>query len=277
VTGSHDDAERGEAERGEAERGEAERGVPASVDGRGDVLVRAEPGRIVFVTVAGAAVEVPLSRVAGLAAAREGDALTLTLHLANGGLLRVVSSAAPFGAVAEQVVADAFALPELMRDMRAYGAARALPGTEHDRFFAPLIAPLRALRAAHAAGGGALATPWRAAESVGATRAGAEIRATLSAIAAERFPVSAPDRRALEAELLDESEPLFDALEALTVAAQALGVASDRDRVAAWRAWCAALAATFVAADRAWAAVLPALGEAPRPEPGRWRATRRDG
>jgi hypothetical protein len=257
---------------------ETDRGVPAHVDGRGDVYVRVEPGRIVFVTGAGTTVDVPLSRVAGLAVVRADDALTLTLHLANGGLLRVVSSAAPFDVVVGQVVGDAFALPELMRDMRAYGAARALPGSEHDRFFAPLVAPLRALRAAHATGaGGAIATPWRSAESVGATRAGAEIRATLSAIAAERFPVSAPDRRALEAELLDESEPLFDALDALTVAAQKLGVASERDRVAAWRAWCAALAATFVAADRAWAAVLPALGEAPRPEPGRWRAARRDG
>jgi hypothetical protein len=257
---------------------ETDRGVPAHVDGRGDVYVRVEPGRIVFVTGAGTTVDVPLSRVAGLAVVRADDALTLTLHLANGGLLRVVSSAAPFDVVVGQVVGDAFALPELMRDMRVYGAARALPGSEHDRFFAPLVAPLRALRAAHATGaGGAIATPWRSAESVGATRAGAEIRATLSAIAAERFPVSAPDRRALEAELLDESEPLFDALDVLTVAAQKLGVASERDRVAAWRAWCAALAATFVAADRAWAAVLPALGEAPRPEPGRWRAARRDG
>ena len=129
---------------------------------------------------------------------------------------------------------------------------------------APLVAPLRALRTEHAQslGAGATATPWRAAESIGATRAGAELRATLGTLAAERYPASAPDRRALEAELLDETEELFATLDTLTVASQRLGVAPDRERVSAWRAWCATLAQTLAVADRCWARVVPALREA---------------
>jgi len=256
--------------------------VPVFVDGLGEATFRAEPGRVVLSTARGADVEIPYARLAGLAATRADDTLTLSLHLGDGGLIRVAArgGTAAFDAAIGRLVADAFALPELMRGMRAFGASRALPGSDHDRFFAPLVEPLRALRAAHerALGGGALSAPWRAAETIGATRTGAETRAFLAALAAERFPTSPPDRRALEAELLDESEPLFDALDALTVAAQRLGVASERDRLAAWRAWCAALAATFVAADRSWAAALPALGESPAPEPrGRRRGTRHGG
>jgi hypothetical protein len=207
-------------------------------------------------------------RIAGLAVVRSPEAV-LVLHLVNGAELRVTTAEAaePFDAVLARLVADAFALPELMRGMRAFGSARALPGMEHDRFFAPLVAPLRALRAAHAEslGAGADAAPWRAADAIGATRAGAELRATLSALAAERFPASAPDRRALEAELLDETEELNDALDALNAAAQRLGVAPVRERVAAWRVWCAALADTLVVADRCWARVVPALRDAPMP------------
>ena len=243
--------------------------VPVFVDGLGEATFRAEPGRVVLSTARGADVEIPYARLAGLAATRADDTLTLSLHLGDGGLIRVAArgGTAAFDAAIGRLVADAFALPELMRGMRAFGASRALPGSDHDRFFAPLVEPLRALRASHerALGAGATAAPWRVAESVGATRAAAEIRAALGALAASRYPASAPDRRALEAELLDETEPLFTALDELTAAAQRLGVASERDRVATWRAWCSALGATFVAADRCWAAVLPALNEAPSP------------
>jgi len=72
-------------------------------------------------------------------------------------------------------------------------------------------------------------------------------------------PAAGPDRRALAAELLDESEELFGALEALGDAARRLAEATDETRALAWRAWSTALAAVFVAADRAWTRALPAL------------------
>ncbi|AHG90091.1 hypothetical protein J421_2554 [Gemmatirosa kalamazoonensis] len=245
-------------------------GAPVHVEGIGPATMRVEPERrVVLARTTGRDVEVRYARIVGVAVTRGADGLLVVLHLVNGGALRLTAAGAPesFDAEAARLVADVFSLPELMRGMRAYGAGRALPGSDHDRFFAPLVEPLRALRASHerALGAGATAAPWRVAESVGATRAAAEIRAALGALAASRYPASAPDRRALEAELLDETEPLFAALDELTAAAQRLGVASERDRVAAWRAWCSALGATFVAADRCWAAVLPALNEAPSP------------
>lgn len=166
-----------------------------------------------------------------------------------------------------------FPLPELMRGLRAFGSSRALPGADHDRYFAPLVESVRALRSAHERALASGTEPWRAADAVDATRAGTRLRATLAAIAAERFPDSAPDRRALEAELADEADPLFDALDALDAEARRLREAADDERAAAWRRWTAALVATLAAADGSWARAVPVLRETPAPP----RAARRRG
>jgi hypothetical protein len=231
------------------------------VVGAGDATV-VVADRAVVVRAGDRELAFPIASLDGVRAPR-GDERALAIH-AGGRVIELAphdDAADAFDAFVRAVVREAFALPEVMRGLRAYGSRRARPGADHDRFFAPLVTPLRALRAAHdRASGGAAA--WRACEALDATRAGAELRAALAAIAAERHRESAPDRRALEAELEDEAEELFARLDALTAAAQRLHTAPDAERVAAWRAWTAALTATFDAADRCWSRAVPALGAA---------------
>lgn len=249
------------------------------VVGAGDATVLVAE-RAVLIRVAEGELALPLATLEGVRVV-PGAARSLAVHATGRVLELAPHAAAPeaFDALVRALVAEAFALPEFMRGLRAYGSQRARPGTEHDRFFAPLVEPLRALRAAHERLSGTGLAPWRAAESVDATRAGAELRATLAALAAECCPDSAPDRRALEAELTDEAEELLGRLEALTGAAQRLHTAPDAERVTAWRQWTAALTATFDAADRCWARAVPALGAAgaATPAPSRWRMGRREG
>ena len=230
--------------------------------GAGEATVVVEE-RSIVIDAAGRQLSVPLAALGGVRVSAE-EARSIALH-AGGASLELApgdDSAEAFDALAREIVAAAYALPEVMRGLRAYGSSRARPGAEHDRFFAPLVRPLRELRTAHEQSLGRRGVPWRAAESVDATRAGVELRATLAAFAAERFPrpESAPDRRALQAELEEEAEELFERLDALTAAAQRLHTAAEVERVAAWRAWTTALAATLDAADRCWARALPALG-----------------
>jgi hypothetical protein len=225
-----------------------------------DVAMWTEASGVVLRAEDGADIALAFGEIYGVVVARaDARAESITVHTVDE-VVRVTplpdTSAAAFDALAESVVAGAFALPELMRSLRAFGSSRALPGAEHDRFFAPFIERLRALRVEHARS----AAPWRAVDVMDATHAGAELRATLSALAADRYPSSPPDRRALEAELLDEAEDVLGALDALTAAAQRLGVAPEQVRVAAWREWCAAAANALAAADRCWARVVPALG-----------------
>lgn len=161
-----------------------------------------------------------------------------------------------------------YQLPEVTRALRAFGARRGRPGSDHDRFFAPLLDPLRRARD-HVARG--TDRPWDAARCVDAGAVAADVRAALDALAAEHGGPRAPDRRALAAELDELAEPLFDALGALGGAADALAAAGDAGRPAAWRAWALALARAFAAADAAWESMLPALAD-PRGGAGRlWR------
>lgn len=234
------------------------------LDGRADATVSVDVHGVVVHTRA-VTHDIAFAVLDGATADRDGAALVL--HPRGGDAMRMQpADDAPrsaFDAFVARVLAGAYALPEMMRDLRAYGSSRANPGSEHDRYFAPLVDPLRRVRVEHAMPSRALA-PWRVAELLDATTVGAQWRLTMSALAAARCPSSPPDCRALEAELHDEAEPLFEALDALTSAAQVLGVAPDAERVTAWRLWCKALGASLVAADRAWVRSLPALAESRR-------------
>lgn len=251
-------------------------GTPVRIDGR-DALAESDDHTLVLRIDGADDVTVPYARVAGMRA----TPAAVTLFLVDGRTIEIERApASPGDALARLAAAvsrGAFALPELMRGLRAFGSPRALPGSDHDRFFAPLVSPLRALRAEHEAAR-ARGMPWRAAEIVDATSAGADVRATIAALASERFPQSQPDRRALEAELLDEAEELLAALDALTGAAQRLGVAPDRERAGEWRAWCGAFSRALEAADRCWARSLPALADSRGAEGRLWRRVlRREG
>ncbi len=168
----------------------------------------------------------------------------------------------------------AYQLPEVTRALRAFGARRGRPGSDHDRFFAPLLDPLRRARD-HVARG--TDRPWDAAALVDAAAVAAGVRAAVEGLAAEHGGPQAPDRRALAAELGELAGPLYDALGTLGAAAAALATAGAAERPAAWRAWAAALARAFAAADAAWEAMLPALAD-PRGGAGRlWRRVLRGG
>ncbi|GJG87987.1 hypothetical protein tb265_31680 [Gemmatimonadetes bacterium T265] len=162
-----------------------------------------------------------------------------------------------------------YAIPELTRALRAFASHRGAPGSDHDRYFAPLVDALRSARDAVAADGVA---PWRAAARVDAEAIANAVRATCAALAEERSAGAAPARRALEAELVELAEPLFAALADVGTAARALAAAPEAARPAAWNAWTAAFGRAFAAADACWEASLPALAD-PRGGVGRlWRS-----
>jgi hypothetical protein len=149
-------------------------------------------------------------------------------------------------------------IPELTRTLRAFGSSRArrvggrkTDATEQQRFFAPL------LDARRAAGGADGNTAIRAFSGVLLADA---LTKTLKQFAADREPETGPARRALEAELVDASEPLFDALTVLRQSADA-AIASTED-LRVWRVWSAQLRTTFETADRVWMALDAALDAA---------------
>jgi hypothetical protein len=164
-------------------------------------------------------------------------------------------------ALRDQLFERSRALPELTRTLRAFGSSRARrgvggrasEGTEQQRFFAPF---LDARRSVGALGGHPALAAFRAAELARA------LADTLGQFAAERHPEPGPARRALEAELIDASEPLFDALTALGETADA-ALAAEHD-LRRWRAWSAQLRATFETADRVWVALDDTLEAAHR-------------
>ena len=167
-----------------------------------------------------------------------------------------------------------YAIPELTRALRTFASHRGAPGSDHDRYFAPLVTALRSARDALATGGDA---PWRAAEHVDAAAVAEALRGTLGALAVERAGASAAARRALEAELLELADPTFTALGEVGARARALRSASADARPAAWNAWTTALGRAFAAADSCWEASVPALAD-PRGGMGRlWRSLLRQG
>jgi len=165
-------------------------------------------------------------------------------------------------ALRDELFARVRALPELTRTLRAFGSSRARrvgPGgrttdaTEQRRFFAPF---LDARRAAGSATGDAAITAFS-----GSALADA-LAETLKQFAADREAEAGPARRALEAELVDASEPLFDALAALGESAEAAIAAAEDLRL--WRVWSAQLRVTFETADRVWMSLDEALDAAHR-------------
>jgi hypothetical protein len=164
-----------------------------------------------------------------------------------------------------QIVASALALPEFTRTMRALGTRRGHVGADHDRFFAGLLAARRAAEG--------FVEPESRLAAFDARRLSQSITTLLGELAAERYPESAPDRRALEAELLEHAEHVQAALVALGEAANGVRSSANAARLAAWRRWTWAAKRVFDEADRCWIAVVPALIASPVAPPPRrfWR------
>jgi hypothetical protein len=167
--------------------------------------------------------------------------------------------------LAAQILQTALALPEFTRTMRGLGSRRGTVGADHDRFFAQLLAARRAAEG--------FAEPESRLTAFDARRLSQALTTLLGELASERYPESGPDRRALEAELLDHAERVFAALDALGEAADQVRASTSASRLAQWRAWTLNAQRLFEEADRCWFAIMPALSEAAVPAPRRrfWR------
>ena len=162
-------------------------------------------------------------------------------------------------AVARALTSRARSLAGVTRALRSRGSTRAAPGTEHDRFFQPLLnARRRAERAAD--------DQVRLAAFDGETLARAYRAAAAELARARRSPGHPSARRALEEELLEIVEPVTAACARVGAAALAVTHAGDESRLAAWRDWTRAVRALFASADARWPAVREALA---RPAPRR--------
>jgi hypothetical protein len=174
-------------------------------------------------------------------------------------------------AVAREIAAQVCTLPELTRPLRSLGSRRGRLGAEHDRFFAPLLAARRR---------GERATDLRARlRAFDAAAITTSLDEAIAAFARDRFPRSAPDRRALEAELIEIAAPLRTALDSLDLYAKRAAETPGADDTAfvRWRSWCGAVQEVFDRADSCWIAYGQVLGDAPPRRRPLWRRVLRLG
>ena len=201
------------------------------------------------------------------AAALEGIAYRdarLTLFLRHGDVVQAAGTPR-LAALAREVSSQVCTLPELTRPLRSLGSRRGRLGAEHDRFFAPLLAARRR---------GERATDVRSRlKAFDASGIASTLDESITAFAKDRFPRSAPDRRALEAELLEIAQPLRTALEALEVYASRAADTPGADDTAfvRWRSWCGAVQEVFDRADQCWIQFGAVLGDAPVRRRPLWR------
>ena len=232
------------------------------------LVVVGDDGVTISAASLGEPVALPFARLDGLAVAESHGRVALTLFVAGGDAVEAEGGDA-LRAFAAELERRATALPELTRALRAVGTRRGGDGAEHDRFFAPL---LDARARAEQADGWAAQVDAFAPERLRAAWAEAVAR-----LCVERYPDSAPDRRALEAALEEALERTAGCLGRVETAARALREADDAARLRRWRRWIDEVARLFVEADRCWLASLheladapPAMPAAPARRPGLW-------
>lgn len=148
--------------------------------------------------------------------------------------------------LALQLCARACRLPELTRGLRAFGAIRNPTSLHaaHDRWFAPFLAARRAVHD--------VSDPARQVTLLDGAKLVADVERAIEEIAATRAATDAAERRALEAALEDEAEPLFEALTRMAVAGEAVRGAAPDTQFADWRRWVSMVQVAFTAADEAW-------------------------
>lgn len=195
---------------------------------------------------------IPLSAIEGLAV--EGGELVVSVR--DGRQIAISSEGGE--ELQRDIVVRTLVLPELTRTLRTFGSRRGQRGrrphaaADQQRFFAPLVDARRA-----ASKGSSHRDMIDAFDSAALTRS---LEDALHRFAVEQFGQNAPARRALEAELVDASEPLQLALKVLgdrsTEARERTG------EIRAWRAWAMSLRDAFEAADRVWVALDIALDQA---------------
>ena len=159
-----------------------------------------------------------------------------------------------------EFVLPEFVLPEFTRSLRALAVPSA-PGSDHDRIFGPLIQARTAAHRMHSLEAQIAAFD--------ATRLERAWREAVAALAAARHPRSAPDRRALQAELEELGTPVWRTLGRVQAAASAARTAPVNARHESWERWVGTVQALFESADDWWRASVPVLGE-PRAKRRGW-------
>ena len=195
---------------------------------------------------------IPISAIDALAI--DGEEVVVSVRDGR----QVAMTSADAARLHHDIVTRCFVLPELTRTLRTFGSRRGRQGrrttaaAEQQRFFAPLVDARRT-----ASKSSSPAETMAAFESAALTRA---LEDALRRFAVERFGQNGPARRALEAELVDSSEPLQTALRVL--AERAKEAREHADEIRAWRSWAVSLRDVFEAADRVWVALDQALDAA---------------
>jgi len=158
------------------------------------------------------------------------------------------------------------ALPEFTRAMRSFASVSSLAAPFHDTLFAPLLAARRDAKAAAGLDAQLRALDGRALE--------AALVAAVQTVAAECWPKSVADRRALTAQLLDLAAPVLAALRHSAVVAEGVRSASGsavESPESRGPDWVRALQEVFTAWDGFWAAAAPVVGPLARVKRGRTR------
>lgn len=140
-------------------------------------------------------------------------------------------------------------LPELTRALRALGSSRRSGGALQAQFFRPLLEARRKAAEARTA-----AACLRAFDTAELERS---LARALDRMLGEWPDAREPVRRAVRAEMAERVSGYSTALERLSELARHAQSAAETERLLAWRAWTAQLAATFDAADRSWLALSP--------------------
>jgi hypothetical protein len=150
---------------------------------------------------------IPIPAIDGLAI--DGDDVVVSVRDGR----QVAMTSGDAARLHQDIAARCFVLPELTRTLRTFGSRRGRRGrrpnaaADQQRFFAPFVDARRV-----ASKSPSPAETIAAFESAALTRA---LEDALRRFAVERFGQNGPARRALEAELVDSSEPLQAALRAL--------------------------------------------------------------
>ncbi|WP_337169285.1 hypothetical protein [Gemmatimonas aurantiaca] len=207
-----------------------------------------EPDGLVVTWPPAAAWKLALEGIDGVAIAQT----TLTVYLREHDVLEL-SGDGSLRALGHALLDQACRVPELMRGGRTSGWSLPLGGNvalqnAQDRWFAPLLAARRAMQG--------VSDPERQVALFDGARLADEMLRGIAEIAVITVPGDGAQQRAqqraLEAAMEEEAEPLFEALERVALAGDALRGGAMDTRIADWRRWIGVVQETFGAADEAW-------------------------
>jgi hypothetical protein len=143
------------------------------------------------------------------------------------------------------LVAHACPLPELARSHRLLGSRRGGNVDLQVKFLAPLLQARKRLEGESDLDARVATFDARALRE--------RVSAALQGLAKDAYPTSAPDRRALEAELEEAMASLFSGIDSMESKARAFRDAPEAVRFMAWRDWVSAVSNVFAVADSGWA------------------------